>query len=86
MPTTVRFGGAEATNVVVVSDTEITCNTPPGAAGAIDVTVTTDAGSDTLTGGYTYEAAPPDVTAIAPTAGPVAGGTPVTITGTGFQP
>jgi hypothetical protein len=43
----------------------------------------TDAQSGTLSNGYTYNAAP-TVTAIAPTAGVVGGGTSVTITGTGL--
>lgn len=53
--TGVTFDGVAATNVQVVSDTQITCVTPAGAAGAADVVVTTDAGaSDPLVGGYTY--------------------------------
>jgi hypothetical protein len=35
----VRFGCIEATDVVVVSDTEITCSTPAGVAGVVNVTV-----------------------------------------------
>lgn len=52
--TGVTIGGAAATSVVVVSDTSITCVTPARTAGAKDVVVTTPAGSDTLTGGFTY--------------------------------
>jgi hypothetical protein len=53
--TGVTFGGAAATNVQVVSDTEITCTTPAHAAGAVAVVVTTDAGASApLAGGYTY--------------------------------
>lgn len=52
--TGVTFGGTAATSVVVVSDTSITCVTPAKTAGAYDVVVTTPAGSDTLTNGYTY--------------------------------
>ena len=37
---TVTFGGAAATNVVVVSGTQITATTPAGSAGAATVTVT----------------------------------------------
>jgi hypothetical protein len=33
-------------------------NTPPGTTGAADVTVTNLAGSDTVTGGFTYVAGP----------------------------
>ena len=37
---TVTFGGTAATNVVVVSGTQITATTPAGSAGAVTVTVT----------------------------------------------
>jgi hypothetical protein len=51
----VTFGGAAATNVVVVNATTITAKTPAHAAGSVDVTVTnTNASTATLTGGYTY--------------------------------
>src|SRR5581483_5713314 len=51
----VSFGGAIATNIVVVNDAQITCTTPTHSAGAVDVTVTnTDSLSGTLTGGFTY--------------------------------
>ena len=36
---TVTFGGAAATNVVVVNSTTITATTPAGSAGAVTVTV-----------------------------------------------
>ncbi|MFF2493331.1 IPT/TIG domain-containing protein [Agromyces sp. NPDC058064] len=63
-----------------VSDTEVSFITPPHAAGAVDVTVTTPGGeSDALP--YTYVPAPV-LTALAPDEGPTGGGTPVTITGT----
>jgi hypothetical protein len=51
---TVTVGGAAATNVTVVSEKKITCTTPAGTAGARDVVVTTDAGTVTKTGGFTY--------------------------------
>jgi hypothetical protein len=51
----VTFGGAAATNVVVVSATQMTAVTPAHAAGAVDVTVTnTDTTTGTLTNGFTY--------------------------------
>ena len=58
---------------------------PAEAAGTVDITVTTPGGTS-ATGAadkYTYDAAP-TVTAVSPTAGPTAGGTTVTITGTDF--
>ena len=80
------FAGKPATAVVVVNPTTITATTPANLVGAANVIVAnTDAQSATLAAGYTYTAAPaPTVTSVAPTAGTAAGGTPVTITGTGF--
>lgn len=83
MATTVTIGGTAATDVQVTSATELTAVVPAGTAGAADVTVTTSAGSDTLTDGYTYVDAPTG-TSIDPANGPEAGGTTVTLTGTGF--
>jgi len=52
---TVTFGGATATNIVVVSSIKITAKTPAHAPGPVNVTVTnTNATSGTLTNGYTY--------------------------------
>ena len=83
---TVVFGGTAATNVVVVSGTQITATAPAHAAGAVNLVVTnTDAQSGTLANGYTYvSASAPTVTSVAPNNGPVAGGTAVTIAGTNF--
>ena len=79
--TAVTIGGVAATGITVVNATTITATTPAHAAGPVDVVVTTPGGSATGTGIYTYVAAP-TVTAISPARGPIAGGTPVTITGT----
>lgn len=80
----VTFGGTSATGVVVVSDTTITATTPAHAVGIVDVMVTAPGGSVTGTGAYTYVVPPPTFGSIAPTSGPIAGGSNVTITGTGF--
>ena len=84
----VLIGGTPATQVSVVSATVITATAPANAAGAVSVTVTNyDGLSGTNATGYTYKAnAAPTVTAAAPATGPLAGGTSVTITGTGFAP
>jgi formylglycine-generating enzyme required for sulfatase activity len=79
----VTVGGVAATAVVVVSSTTVTAVTPAGTAGAKTVAVTTPNATATLSSGFTYFAAP-TVTAIAPTSGPSAGGTTITITGTNF--
>lgn len=83
MATTVTVGGNPATDVVVSDTGTLTATVPAGTAGAADVTVTTSVGSDTLTDGYTYVEAP-TADSIDPDHGPEAGGTTVTVTGTGF--
>lgn len=50
----VTFGGAAATNVVVVSDEQVTCTTPAHAAGAVDVVVADDAADVTVDDAFTY--------------------------------
>jgi hypothetical protein len=55
VPVQVDFGGALATNVVVRSHTQLTCSTPPHAAGPVNVTVTNPmTAGGTLPNGYTY--------------------------------
>lgn len=55
--TGVTIGGTPAP-FVVVSDTELAVVVPPGAAGAVDVVISTCAGDTTITDGYTYVGAP----------------------------
>lgn len=85
---TVSIGGNAATSVAVVSATSITATTPARAAGAADIVVTNpDGQGGRLAGGFTYNAPvvpPPSIAAVAPTSGPEAGGTVVSITGAGF--
>ncbi len=81
--TAVTIGGVPATGVVVGSANSLTAVTPAGTAGPKDVVVTTVGGSGTLTSGFTYRAAP-SVSGMTPDTGPAAGGTSVTITGSGF--
>jgi hypothetical protein len=52
--TQVLFGGAPATNVLIQDDATITCTTPVGAPGPVDVTVTNTVGSGSLAGGFTF--------------------------------
>ncbi len=84
--TVVDFGTAGAANFTVVNDTTITADSPAGT-GVVDVTVTTPVGTTATSPAdeFTYvAAAAPAVTGLSPTSGPAAGGTLVTITGTGF--
>jgi hypothetical protein len=58
--TSVKIGGVAATNLVVVSATQITAVTPfSSTSGAKDVVVTTPAGSFTAAASFTYTAAVP---------------------------
>lgn len=52
----VTFGDQPATDVAVVSDTEITCTSPAGTAGTVAVTVTAGGKDASLPDGFTYTA------------------------------
>ena len=63
--TGVTFGGTAATDFTVDSATAITATTPPHAAGAVSVVVTTPSGSNTANTLFTYaiaNLAPTDIT------------------------
>ncbi|HEY3815050.1 MAG TPA: IPT/TIG domain-containing protein [Caulobacteraceae bacterium] len=85
----VKFGATEAASFIVNSATQITATSPAGS-GAVDITVTTSAGSSTTVAGdrFTYTSSgggsAPVVNNITPVNGPAAGGTTVTVSGTGF--
>ena len=81
--TSVSIGGTQVTNFTVVSDSTITALTAAHAAGPSDVVVTTPNGTATGTGLFTYVPEPTIVTLTPPTGLP-AGGSTVTINGTGF--
>jgi hypothetical protein len=76
----------------VVDDNDINITTPDASAYlpagaqnvAADVTVTTPGGRSQLTASDVYVFGPPTVTSVAPDAGPVGGGTAVTVGGSGF--
>jgi len=90
--TGVSFGGTPA-KVTADPASQITVTSPPGT-GTVDITVTTPAGTSVATtaDNFTYTAAPPPpppappvVTGVSPAIGSTAGGTGVTITGTGLS-
>jgi hypothetical protein len=82
--TAVKFGATAATSFTVKSDTSITAVSPAEPAGKVDVTVTTPKGTSavSLKDRFTFT---PAVTGLSPTAGSTAGGTTVTVMGTGFS-
>ncbi len=82
---TVSFGGVPVTNFSVVNSTQITLTTPSGTVGSVPVMVTSPAGAfGGLSNGFTYLVATPQLTSVAPSEGLLVGGTPITLTGSGF--
>jgi hypothetical protein len=81
--TSVSFGANTATPTVI-DDGSISVVVPAGAAGPVSVIVTTAGGIDWLPDSYTYIAAP-TVSIVSPTTGPTAGGTLVSLAGTGLS-
>jgi phospholipase C len=84
--TQVTFGSNLAGTQMVSSDTVLLAIAPPGAAGTVDVQVTTPLGASGISprDSYTY-ADLPSVVGVKPWIGPPAGGTKVLITGSGFS-
>ena len=82
----VSFGTTTARSYVVKSSTQIQAVSPPHAAGTVAVTVTTPDGTSAATpvGNFKFVSPPPVVISITPSAGVAAGGTTVTVTGSGF--
>lgn len=82
-PPVVLFGGVAATNVVVVSTSQLTCTAPAASdEGVVDVSVTCGSQTGTLFSAFTYYTGA--ITSVSPAYGPLAGGTTVLITGWNF--
>jgi hypothetical protein len=83
--TSVSFGSNADAGFTVNSSTSITAVSPPGSAGTVDIRVVTPGGESAISGAdqFTFTSAP-SVTGVAPSAGSLAGGTAVTITGENF--
>lgn len=80
---TVRFGTTEAPFVTVKSQTELEVISPPGTGNQIiRVTVNGVTSPETPLASFAYSG--PIITSISPIAGPVAGGTTITIKGQNF--
>jgi len=82
--TAVKFGSMAGTNVRCGSATQCTVTSPAGS-GTADVTVTVGTSTSATSAADKFSYAPPTVTGISPTSGPSAGGTNVTINGSGFS-
>jgi hypothetical protein len=86
--TSVAFGATNASIVACSTTTSCTATSPSGALGTVDVLVTANglqSAANPAADQFTYVTPPPVVGFVGPTSGPTAGGTPVTITGTGFS-
>ena len=82
---TATFGGVAATDVTVLSTTQVRVTTPAHAVGMVDVTVTQFGVTSTITNGFEY-IPPLAITSIEPNRGSIAGGTVVVIYGQSFIP
>jgi hypothetical protein len=82
--TSVKFGDSQSATFTIDSSTSIVATTQPGS-GTVHVTVTRNGltSASSSADQYTF-APPPTVTLVSPSAGSTAGGTAVTLTGTGF--
>jgi hypothetical protein len=80
--TAVHFG-AKSASYTVGSSTKLLVTAPAGTVGTVDVTVTTGAGTSAITTADHFKYTP-TISSVSPNSGPIAGGTSVTVTGTGF--
>jgi phospholipase C len=83
----VTFGTAAASAFTVASDSSITAVSPPGV-GTVDVRATSPGGESAIGASDRFTYVPkgprPQVSSVSPNAGPAAGGTSVTIAGSGL--
>ena len=85
--TAVNFGNSLATNVVInAAGTQLTATSPAESAGTVYVTVIVASGSSSASSAdlFRYYVPAPVVTGLSSKSGPTAGGTAVTISGTGL--
>jgi hypothetical protein len=82
--TAVDFGATPATSFTVNSPTSITAVSPAQTTGAVEVVVTTPNGESGFTSKDQFKYGAPTITRVSPSTGTKLGGTPVTITGSGF--
>jgi hypothetical protein len=82
--TSVSFGATAAASFTVDSGSSIVAVAPAGIAGSVEVSVTGPGGTSATSSAAVYKYKSPTVTAVTPSSGPIAGGTSVTISGSGF--
>jgi len=80
----VRVGGVEVSDLVLVSDTELTFVTPAGSSGHVDIVVVSGAQTARIEDGFRYEA-DLRVLGVHPVRGSMSGNTWATISGQGFS-
>src|SRR5438445_3702074 len=81
---TVTFGGTGATNVVVVSASQITATTPAHAAGGVNVERKSTRPNSSHANNSYADFSAKKKTGVSPSSGTTAGGTAVTVTVTDF--
>ncbi|HEX7610101.1 MAG TPA: IPT/TIG domain-containing protein [Solirubrobacteraceae bacterium] len=82
--TAVKFGSTAAVSFKVESPTTIAAIAPAGSSGTVDVTVSTPGGTSPVVVADHFNYGAPVVTGVSPNAGSKAGGTAVSISGSGF--
>ncbi len=83
--TQVAFGGVQADHVQVFGNSMLTGQTPPGTVGTVDVTLSNNDSRSVLESAFTYTT-DLHISRVEPDTGAQAGGTYVTVFGSGFSP
>ena len=85
--TSVKFGTTTAASFTIRSATQLVTTSPVHAAGTVRISATSPGGTTPATPADTYKftVSAPVVSAISPASGPAAGGTSVTVSGSGFS-
>jgi hypothetical protein len=84
--TAVKFGSNNAASFKVNSANSMTAVSPAEEAANLDITVTTVGGISAITPKDRFKSGPPTITMLTPSTGTRAGGTAVTVVGSGFAP
>jgi alpha-tubulin suppressor-like RCC1 family protein len=82
----VSFGATPAASFTVNSASSITAVSPIATSGLVDIVVSTPSGESAKTYHDVFKFAAPTIASLTPNTGPRAGGTSVTVSGSGFAP